>query len=719
MPAYNNTDQFSAFTKPKPVFTPDEQQLAVINHEVGPARVNAGAGVGKSTTMTLRITRLIRAGVPASAILATTFTRKGAKALVEKLDELCGTAAKGVTVGTFHGIAVQEMLARMPADARWHVLDEDDSEAMWNQACRECAADMLPEVFGVELFTNTKHPNKELERRIKNLFGALRQLRSFQVNTNKGEEDFGSWAAVRLQERSGSYRALLRHPSKPTLVPFFTRAQKRYEFLKDLYNGRDYDDLLVAWRNLLQSDEEYRTHVRERWLHVIVDEYQDTNYLQEEVIKLLNTQNLMVVGDVAQCVYSWRSAVPALMMGFCTRYSATDLKLEFNYRSRGEILRVANGVLALHQRLLNRSQKASGGGEAPLLQLRGTRGDGGQVRFVPGIDRPHETQLIAADIERLLAAGTEPKNIAVLCRTSYYTGPLEARLRALRYAGAPLKVQVWGGRSLLDSRTAKDVLALFKCIARPADPIPFIRLATLEPGVGEVAAGEGFFRRMFGITSPIALQGLNGILATLEKTQQRRDRSSVDQLRRMLEDGCEYLDKVYRRDPKADEVEVRQRQGELRALQEGMKGAIADMAARAAETDEAFGLADLLNVFSLDPQRDEVNDDALTISTVHSAKGLEWKNVYVIGVSEGTLPMIRKQQDDDDEPLTAEQQAKARAEMEEECRILYVALTRAKESLTVSYALENQASRFLTAIPEIAERLKAAEAALNAVVRAA
>lgn len=691
---------------PKPTRTPDAQQKAAILHRGGPARVMAGAGTGKSTTMCLRVRGLVAEGVPARTIVAMTFTRKGAEELRNKLVEICGeaTAAK-TTVGTFHRLATQEVLAYKPAlpdpatqeRGRWHVLDEDDASDLWHQACEEAAAERLPRLFNDEVFTGEKKPNKELEKKIRSLWSPLYEIRSYQRNMNQGSAAFGAFASLRLAGRSSAFRQLRSHPAKPKLDEFFDRVLRLYEGLKDLHNGKDYDDLLVLWCDLLRNDPAYRAALHERWQHVIVDEFQDTCLLQDEIISLLNTKNLITVGDIAQCIYSWRSAIPRLMMEFRDRYNAADYPLEFNYRSRSEILAVANSVLKVHHDMLARSQTAAVG-TLPLLTLRGTRGAGGTVNFIAGASAYNETDLIAPRIERLLRDGAAPGEICVLSRISHYTRLLEARLRGFMLGGRPVPIQVWGGQSLLDTKTAKDLLAVLKCAARPADPHPYTRLAMLTPGIGEGAAADAYFRHVFSLAPTAQLRPLHEALQGIVFAQQRSDIPGTTRLTQGVAYAAEFLQRAYATDTRLDDDDKRRRKGECDALTQGMTEAIQRLAAEGDETSVS-GLAGLITLYSLDPKRDRVVENAVTLSTVHQAKGLEWKHVFVMGCNEGTLPVLRKRSEDEG-PADPATEA---AELEEECRILYVALTRARDHLTVSYDHNRGLSRFLESVPSIRE----------------
>lgn len=661
--------------------TPDPQQLAAIRHRNGPARIMAGAGSGKSTTMVLLVDSLIKEGVPASQIILTTFTRKGAESVQEKLEDMCGSLAKGVTVGTFHRIAAQEMIAYGGGigNLRWHVLDEEDSEEFWIRAAREVSVAMLPKCFGADLFSGSKNVNKELEASIKGLWKPMREIRSFQVNMGRGSSDYGDFAAEHLQRRSGAYRQLMKHPSKPTLKHFFRSVLRTYEEMKDINRGRDYDDLLSGWHKLLRDDDAYRTKVRDRWRYVIVDEYQDTCICQDAIVELLNTTNLTVVGDIAQSIYQWRSAVPELMITFRSRYKATDYPLSYNYRSKDEILDVSNEVLRYHHDLICQRQA---GADLPLLQLKGVRGPGGYVGMIAGKDHGNELEMVHFEIARLLRNGVLPEHIAVLCRVGYYSTPLEARLRAIKYNGANLPIQVWGGRSLLDSKTAKDLLAYFKLAARPGDEIPFIRLATLVAGVGEVAASTAFFRVLLNV--PVK-EELNPLLRTFAQIRRLTATKSVENFLTAVSLAAENLDALYEQDSRMQDMEKKSRRSELAAMKDGLFEAI-----RSNQRDGEVDLADIINQFSLEPRRDRNVPGALTIATVHAAKGLEWPHVFLIGANEGTLPVLRKQDQDAevDDPSR-------RAAIEEECRICYVAMTRAKDSLTISFQ-QDKPSRFIT-----------------------
>lgn len=714
-PAYpTETD---AYTLSKMAIAPDHQQSAAIDHPNGPARIFAGAGSGKSTTGSYRIRRLINSGVNPSSILVLTFTRKGAEDFARKNKTVCGAKGAAVTIATFHKFAASEVAAYEATygdrtKPRWSVLDENDSDDYWHQAFQEAAAEHLPSVFNEPLFTidskGAKNPYRDTERRIRALFDPLHEIYSYVVNQNAPTTDFAHAAAGRLRQRSSAYRALLEHPAHPSLHGYFGRGLARYVQIKHTHNARDYDDLLVGWRDLLKTDVAYRSRIQARFVHVIVDEYQDTNYLQEESLAQLCTQSLFVIGDVNQCIFAWRSAKPEIMLTFHERYpGGKDYPLEYNYRSRPEIIAPSNEILHLHHRMLQDSVL----GDMPILTLKPTRTPGGKVHLIAGKTPYDETSQVAARIEALLNSGVPPQDIAIISRLSNLTRPLEARLRAYRFKGDPLPIQVWGGASLLDSKPARDLLSVLKLAERAGDPFPFQRIACLAPSIGEAAAADAFFAWIYLMPAPGPLQAMFRTIERISAVARSREGTVYDRLQTVVHAASEFLKETYNSDSKGDSLERKRHLKELADLTEGISEAIQNRLISGVTDSEDPTLGDLITQYSLDPKRDRVDPTALTITTVHQAKGLEWKHVFCFGVTEGSLPLVRRPSSDPAQPDAASSSENC-IDLCEECRILYVAMTRAKDELSISFQASKPSS-FLMQTTVLAERVsEAARAAL-------
>ena len=663
---------------------PGQNQICLHRH--GPRRVNAGAGTGKTTSLVLRVKAMLEEDIPARHILVLTFTKKAAEDQKSKMRSIIGMESEDITVGNFHSIALTEIRENTPIEESFHILDSTDAEDLWKQGfidtfpkMPEGFIDIVDEVKEVTRSKVKPSPEKKWKLLLNKWSDLLKTAYSNRVNQNTDKNEFfGNYAIEFLKKQENNFSLV------EPLIDLRNWAQggfNAYLNAKNLHRAKDFDDIIVSWIEMLKNNPTYKHEIQNRWTYVIVDEYQDTNFLQEELLRQLNTTNLMVVGDTAQCLYTWRQAAPELMIEFPERYKkAEDITLNINYRSYGRILEFANDILKIHHNSLIESRGKSG--EIPLLQLQGQKGPGGDVRIFNFKDPKTEANRVVDDIEKLIKSGEHPKNIAVLSRTSFYLQTAESFART-----KGINTQVWGGRSLLESKTVKQTMALLKSALRPKDPNTFKRIASIFPKIGEKAATRAFLQWQMDVPVP---DQLKDFIEFLEKIQclrkEERENRHISNAMEIADEVIEFMKVTYHTIYGEDDWKQIQ---ELEALSDAFIAAkeaaqkIIDQIPKDSPAYKVLQLDELISQMSLNPLEESEDDGAVTFSTIHQAKGMEWRHIFIMGVAEGTLPIIRKGK----EPSSSS--------IQEECRGFYVAITRAMETLTVTYSGEKP-SRFLT-----------------------
>ena len=654
---------------------PPQRQAVVLSD--GPALVLAGAGSGKTRVIAYRVAWLIEHGVAPGAILAVTFTNKAAKEMRDRVRALAGAAGGKVHVATFHGFGLWFLREEHRAAAlpKWFsVCDAGDQVSLLKRCLRD--VQMESRRFDVRhlLAIISRRKNARLDR---------------ERPATVGE--------------GGEYEAIARE-----LVP-------RYEQALRAQRSLDFDDLVVRPAALLEGDAVLRGAYREKFRHVLVDEYQDTNRVQLRLLELLcaaeppgagrggalgrgrptresvptrwRERSLCAVGDDDQAIYGWRGAEVRNILQFEKHFpGATIVRLEQNYRSTGRILDCANAVIA---RSAERRPK----------RLWTDAGPGDPVRIVHLPDEEEEARFVAGEIGRGLAEGRSPSDYSVLYRLNAQSQAVE---EALREAG--IRHRVRGGPAFFDRAEVRDVLAWLKICAYPDDDVSLARIANVPPrGIGDVAMGRlgewaASGGRPMASSLTVAAQvpdiprGAPEKMAELAANIDRfRSRFGAGRLvegaRRMVEDLC-LRDWV--------------RQSVVSAEAGARKVDAVDAVLRSLEAyerrDPKGTLRTFLQRLALD-SRDEEPEDAegVTLMTLHSAKGLEFPVVFIIGFEEDLLPVSGIQG--------------AARDLEEERRLAYVGITRARESLWVTRVaartrrgrLEPRSpSRFLEDFPDAA-----------------
>jgi superfamily I DNA/RNA helicase len=629
----------------------NDRQMEAVTHREGPLLVLAGAGSGKTRVITYRIAHLLRLGVPAERILALSFTNKAAREVEERVQVLTGRGkTQGLTVSTFHSLGLRilrEDLRRLGFDPHFTLHGESDQRAAVREIVREA-----------------KLPFDPVEVQESVSFWKNRGLEPGDVRVAPGDARRRA-----LRDAYASYQALLR-----------------------AHNAVDFDDLLLLPLRVFRESPDCLAHWQQAFHFLLVDEYQDTNPVQFELLKALAgaRRNLCVVGDDDQAIYGWRGAEVALILRFEEHFpGAKVVLLEENYRSTSTVLDAAHGVVS---RIPGRREK----------RLWTTRGAGDPVGWIAAEDASGEAEEVASAILAETYRSRRPwSHFAVLYRTNAQARPFE---EAFRTHAVPYRVV--GGARYFDRKEVRDVLAYLKAMHNPRDDASLMRVANVpKRGLGPqtllsaraLAQGRGEgLRRVLATAeglSPQARTGARTLLQLLE-TYGRRFRAEG-----LTPAGLRdfYRDAGLRAEVEAsyDSPRAVQRRWEL--LEE-LADAVADGPRHHGKVD--LGL--FVEKLSLDPPAEkEEAGNAVTLMTLHSAKGLEFPIVFLTGLEEGLLPLVKGRDLDE-------------AALEEERRLCYVGMTRARERLVLSHARTRRRrghaavsmpSRFLGEIPlELTER---------------
>lgn len=604
-------------------------QLAVVTQAEGPCLVLAGAGSGKTRTLVYRVAYLLEKGVRPEEILLVTFTNKAAQEMKGRVEILLQTKAKGLWCGTFHHIGnriLRRYAREAGLEADFGILDEEDSRDL----IKTCVKSL---------------PSKPSDARFPKP-AVVHSLLSFAVNARRPLEEVVAKNTPYFLRFAGD----------------FEKIRQKYEEKKRRTHNLDYDDLLVKWMELLRSSEGARRSLTGQLRYCLVDEYQDTNRLQHELVSVLSGhhRNLLVVGDDAQSIYSFRAAEVKNILDFPERHEGAKIfKLETNYRSTQTILALANESIRHNVHQFPKTLRSLGA-EGALPQLVRVR------------DMRQQADFVAQRITEMREGGIALPEIAVLFRAHYQAAELELELAK---RGIPYLVR--GGIRFFEQAHVKDVLAYLRIAANPADELAWSRALTLQPGIGaayaerifeeaEKAGGslERALARDFGAHfSPRVRDGLGSFKRTMKAATGEEAKDRPD---RMLE---EVLENGYNKHVLLSFDNAQERLEDLRQLvnfahtYKNLKDFLADVTLREGFRGESLGEAS---------SPDEASEE-LVLSTIHQAKGLEWRAVFVISLSEGQFPHAKSMTDAES--------------LEEERRLFYVAATRAKEELVLVHPM--------------------------------
>jgi len=597
------------------------EQCAAATADDGPLLVLAAAGTGKTRTLVYRVAHLIEKGVPADSLLLLTFTNRAAKEMLERAKAVAGPSVGHLWSGTFHHVCnrfLRSFADRLGYQNNFNILDQDDALSILNTCMKELG------------FARKDFPKKEI---IASLISA------------------GSNRMLSVAEYLSSYSGALE--ANPAEV---VRIAMRYQERKLAENMMDFDDLLVNGLRLLNEQEDIRTYYQKKFRHVLVDEYQDTNLLQAQMVDVLaaHHRNVMAVGDDMQCIYTWRGADFSNIREFSARWpDSRIIKIEQNYRSTPEILRVANICAA----------------KAPdefKKTLRSTRTARCKPRVLMLRDGDEQARSIVSMVHQYVEDGYSLSDMAILYRAHFHSIELQMALARTR-----LPYVITSGLGVFEQAHVKDVLAFLRICENPRDYLAFARLMGMLSGVGEKTV-EVLWAKLggsFETRSPEMRAQLNGLLKSVARGQwQEVDRLLADyhteglSLRgtEAVERFCDafytsYLHRAYE-NPEKREEDIH----ELALQVTKNKGGVA-----------AF-LQEVALLTNIDREYEKMqanNEPTLHLSTVHQAKGLEWKVVFVIWVSEGMFPSSRSLEENGND--------------EEERRLFYVAVTRAKDELNL------------------------------------
>ena len=599
-----------------------EQRRAVTAPD-GPVLVIAAAGTGKTRTLTHRVAWLVRErGIDARRILLLTFTNRAAREMLERAARLVGGDVGGLWGGTFHH-AANRMLRRHAAllgyGSDYTILDEDDTLRL----IKACVAEL-----GLK---DKKFPKPRV---LSSVYG---------LAANRGA-DLEETAAAHFAGHEVDLEGVL-------------KVQKRYEERKRGLNAMDFDDLLVNGLRLLREHEAVAEHYRERMEHVLVDEYQDTNRLQSDFVDRMASGhgNLLAVGDDFQSIYSWRGAEVQNILSFEARHpGALVVKLEENYRSTPGILEVANQVIA-------------GNPEQYQKVLRATRPADVNPVLAQLADGGHQARYVVEKVQRLVESGAvRPRDVAVLYRSHYQAMELQLELTRAR-----MDYVLMSGVRFFEQAHIKDVCALPRLAVNPADSLAFARLVELFPKVGPKKAQsiwaalgghlnlrDAAKRARIGERLPKEAQPLwEGICAKVFPGGAEDDGAVLERPDELVYRFHEVFYADYAEDTFDN---AKNRQEDIEEL----------MRFSAKYRTTAEFLAEMALLTNLDAEQDRqagASTEGIRLTTVHQAKGLEWKAVFVIWLADGMFPAARSLEEAGSES--------------EERRLFYVAVTRAKDYL--------------------------------------
>ncbi|MDB4888044.1 MAG: UvrD-like helicase [Gemmatimonadetes bacterium] len=628
------------------------QREAVLRVD-GPLLVLAGAGSGKTRVLTTRLARLIdHHGVDPSRILAVTFTNKAAGEMKERIARLLGRAPTGMWVGTFHAIGARmlrgapHLVGRTPS---FTIYDQDDTQAVVKRI-------MERHQLNIKQFTP------------RGVHSAISDAKNSLVSPDE-------YASLALDPFSRAVATVYRD---------FGEALR-------LANATDFDDLLVLPVRMLAESPTELEKYRRRFQYILVDEYQDTNRAQYQLVKLLagGHGNLCVVGDDDQSIYGWRGADIRNILDFNKDFpDAHTVRLEENYRSTPEVLDLANVVISANTGRMGKT-------------LRATHPSGERVTAVRCLDERDEADFVVEEMttRRAQSGSLELRDIAVVYRTNAQSRALE---ESLRKRAVPYRLV--GNVRFYDRREIKDLMAYLKLIANPADDEAFRRcIAVPKRGLGDTtiealslaARTNGLPMlaaatrpELLGAIRPAARGALAEFAATIAKFAESAKDAAVDELLKQVVEGIRYDEYLRAEGPEsADRIE------NVRELITGAAEQVADEEGEVGLTPLDHFLQKAMLVAQLDVLGPDA--DAVTLMTLHNAKGLEFPMVFITGLEDGLFPLAKAY----DDP----------AMLEEERRLFYVGITRAEKKLYLTHAEErrrngefmpSKASSFLQAIPE-------------------
>lgn len=596
----------------------NQAQYEAVMHNNGPALVIAGAGTGKTRTLVYRVARLIEDGVPPDSLLLLTFTRKAAAEMIRRAATLLDGRCERISGGTFHSFSLnllRKYSKKIFYESNFNVIDQSDSEDIINFIRNSLDLNVSKKRF----------PRKQTIQKVLSL--ASNRCESVENTLTK---------------------------EYPAFIDFIDQIEiinLEYIRYKKKYNLMDYDDLQLNFAKLLSEHSDIKKEINAKYRYIMVDEYQDTNKIQHEIVSLLAgpKQNIVAVGDDAQSIYAFRGANYKNIMSFPESFKDCKIyKIEENYRSGKDILNLSNHVIqnALHKfdkNLFTRQLK----GDKPLV--------------ISASNERQQSQFVAQQVLELREEGIEMENIAVLMRSGFNSFDLEIEL-----SKANIPYRKFGGIKFIETSHIKDVVSYLRVLYNPRDSISWQRILLLQEGIGPKTALKTIDKIIddnlgFGDSDKLGLSGKSArSVSSLMKLF-----DEINYSKRNVSEITSHFMGYYKDILKQKHDDWQKRWRDLETF--------------LSITERYKALTAFLNDIALDPpnesfagvEADKDDEEFLTLSTIHSAKGLEWQVVFIIWALEGRFPSMRAYESEDN--------------LEEERRLFYVACTRAKEKLLITY----------------------------------
>ncbi len=666
----------------------NEEQFRAVTEGEGPCLVLAGAGSGKTRTIVYRVAYLIERGVNPENILLVTFTNKAAHQMLTRVEQLLGQFPQGLWGGTFHHIGnriLRKYAAKLGFQSNFTILDEEDAKDLIKVCLKE--EDIDPSASLGAGSKSKRFPSSAV----------LKELISFGKNSE-----------IPLEEVIDT-----RHPKWLKISETIVKIARRYEEKKSLTNSMDFDDLLVNWLKLLVEDAGVKQRLSAQFQYILVDEYQDTNYIQAEIIRLLAEvhRNVLVVGDDAQSIYSFRAADIGNILNFSKIFpEAKIFKLETNYRSTPEILKVANQVIANNKNQFPKNLRAI----SPKFV---------RPNIVSASSGSQEAKFITEQILQLRDKGIALNKMAVLFRAAHHSQEVEFELTK-----KDIPYEYRGGVRFFERSHIKDALAFLKVISNVADEVAWHRILRLQIGIGEVMAGKIYEKvkkaknieevlradmsEVLTSKSEMGWKGLVGIFNKLKTNLSSEARRAKGENLKLKTNSRDLrIDELIREIAKSSYKDY------LEAEYPNWQDRLEDLEQLALFAENYDDLSSFLAEISLQENFSAASasamadgEEKLILSTIHQAKGLEWEVVFIINLVDSGFPNNR---------ALAEEGG-----LEEERRLFYVAITRAQKQLFLTYPVIgsrvsmylNTPSQFLAEIDEaLLEEVKLIDSSHSAI----
>ncbi len=602
----------------------EEQQNAVLNSE-GRSIIIAGPGSGKTRVVTYKIVHLISGGVSPKKILLMTFTKAAAKEMISRARQVTGRDLNEMVAGTFHSVCnlfLRKYAQHIGYDNNFTILDRDDSKDLM-RLVRSRVLSRMPS----EMKKLIPHPE------------VLVSINSYMMNT--------------LSDLSTAIKR--KNPMLLDNYEIISEILAEYSIEKKKQNVMDFDDLLVNTLRLLQEKPKVKERLSEQFEWILVDEFQDTNKVQYMIVEELASKhgNIFVVGDDAQSIYSFRGARFENVEDFINVPGTRIFRIQTNYRSTQSIVDLVNALIPT--RSVPKVLKAvRPGGEKPVV--------------VKTFDEEEQAQFVGQRIEELVEEGLKFSDIAVLYRTHKFSMRIEMEL-----ASRGIPYRILSGLRFVELAHIKDVLAFLRIVLNPLDAVSWVRVSKLFEGVGDKTASKLADTVSRYIQSGVSYLDAIDAVRSSRRTRLHRLKEILENMKDMQNPG-EMIDFLMD-DFYEEYLSYRYEDAEERA-QDVRK--LSDLASRY-ENLERF-LSDITTAEGVESEGEVSEHDSVTLSTVHQAKGLEWKAVFVISVNPGDFPNVM---------------ALREGNLDEEERLFYVAITRAKDQLYIIHQIFGSANPYV------------------------